>query len=217
MTVNYREAYGIYACNGILFNHESPVRGETFVTRKITRAVANISLGFQKTLSLGNLNAKRDWGHAADYVEAMYLMLQQDIPEDYVIATGKTTTVRSFVDHAFREVGIHLQFDGSGPTEKGTIIDIDEVRFELHTGVKPDHLFIGQTIVQVDPFYYRPTEVDLLIGDPTKAKKQLGWEAKYTVSDLVTEMVESDLIEVKRNHLLKSNGFEIISNVEEIA
>lgn len=217
MTVNYREAYGMYACNGILFNHESPVRGETFVTRKITRAVANISLGFQKTLSLGNLNAKRDWGHAADYVEAMYLMLQQDIPEDYVIATGKTTTVRSFVDKAFREVGIHLSFEGEGPNEKARIEEIDEVQFLLHTGVRPDHLFIGQTLVQVDPFYYRPTEVDLLIGDPSKAKNQLGWEAKHSVSDLVTEMVQSDLVEVKRNHLLKTNGFEIISNVEEIA
>ncbi len=217
MTVNYREAYGMYACNGILFNHESPVRGETFVTRKITRAVANISLGFQKTLSLGNLNAKRDWGHAADYVEAMYLMLQQDIPEDYVIATGKTTTVRSFVDMAFREVGIHLSFEGEGPNEKAHIEEIDEVQFLLQTGVRPDHLYVGQTLVQVDPFYYRPTEVDLLIGDPSKAKNQLGWKAKHTVSDLVTEMVQSDLVEVKRNHLLKTNGFEIISNVEEIA
>ncbi len=217
MTINYREAYGMYACNGILFNHESPVRGETFVTRKITRAVANISLGFQKTLSLGNLDAKRDWGHAADYVEAMYLMLQQDIPEDYVIATGKTTTVRSFVDKAFREVGIRLSFEGEGPNEKARIEEIDEVRFLLQTGVRPDHLFVGQILVQVDPFYYRPTEVDLLIGDPSKAKSQLGWKAKRTVSDLITEMVQSDLLEVKRNHLLKTNGFEIISNVEEIA
>ncbi|MBM3428368.1 MAG: GDP-mannose 4,6-dehydratase, partial [Bacteroidetes bacterium] len=188
MTVNYREAYGMHASNGILFNHESPLRGETFVTRKITRAVANISLGMQKVLSLGNLDAQRDWGHAKDYVEAMYLILQQDNPDDYVIATGITTRVRDFVLKAFLEVGIQLEFSGNGVEEKGVIAGIDQVKFSTITG-KDCPLQIGETLVVVDPYYFRPTEVELLIGDSTKAQKVLGWAPKYTLSEMIAEMV----------------------------
>jgi len=216
MTVNYREAYNMYACNGILFNHESPVRGETFVTRKITRAVANISLGFQSVLSLGNLDAKRDWGHAKDYVEAMYLMLQQDEPEDFVIATGTTTSIRDFVKIAFSEVGIDIAFSGKGVEEKGVVDGIDRQKFEAATGIEANHLTIGQELVKVDPFYFRPTEVELLIGDPTKAKEKLGWVAKHTLADLVSEMVSSDVERVRKNHYLKTGGFAILNNVEDV-
>lgn len=216
MTVNYREAYNMYACNGILFNHESPVRGETFVSRKITRAVANISLGFQKILSLGNLDAQRDWGHAKDYVEAMYLMLQQDQPEDFVIATGKTTRVRELVRMAFQEVGITLECIGTGADEKGIIAAIDRDYFEQATGIEPNHLNIGQTVVTIDPFYFRPTEVDLLIGNPAKAKAKLGWEAKHTLDELVSEMVEHDLTWVRKNHHLMNGGFEIVNQMEDV-
>lgn len=216
ITVNYREAYNMFACNGILFNHESPVRGETFVTRKITRAVANISLGFQGVLSLGNLDAKRDWGHAKDYVEAMYLMLQQDKPEDFVIATGRTTAIRDFVRMAFHEVGIMLDFTGKGADEKGIIAGIDRDLFESQTGLEPDHLNIGQELIQVDPFYFRPTEVNLLIGDATKAKKKLGWQPQHTLEEMVSEMVQSDVELVKRNHHLKNGGFLIHNKVEDL-
>jgi GDPmannose 4,6-dehydratase len=216
MTVNYREAYNMFACNGILFNHESPLRGETFVSRKITRAVANISLGFQKVLSLGNLSAQRDWGHAKDYVEAMYLMLQQDTPEDYVIATGKMTTVRELARMAFAEVGITLDFQGKGADEKGYIGEIDYTKFADATGLEPLHLSVGQPLVQVDPYYYRPTEVDLLIGNPAKAKAQLGWEARHTLAELVREMVEADLLWVRKNHYLQNGGFEIINQMEDV-
>lgn len=216
MTVNYREAYNMYACNGILFNHESPVRGETFVTRKITRAVANISLGFQQVLSLGNLDAKRDWGHAKDYVEAMYLMLQQEEPEDFVIATGKTTSIRDFVKLAFGEVGLDIVFNGKGIEEKGIIDGIDRERFETATGIEANHLSIGQEIVKVDPFYFRPTEVELLIGDPSKAKEKLGWVAKHSLEELVAEMVECDVERVRKNHYLKTGGFAILNNVEDV-
>lgn len=216
ITVNYREAYNMFACNGILFNHESPVRGETFVTRKITRAVANISLGFQQLLSLGNLDAKRDWGHAKDYVEAMYLMLQQDIPEDFVIATGTTTSIRDFVRMAFNEVGIEIEFNGKGVEEKGLISAIDRVKFESQTGIEPNHLHIGKELVKVDPFYFRPTEVDLLIGDPTKAKEKLGWVAKHTLPELISEMVTCDVERVRKNHYLKTGGFAILNNVEDV-
>ncbi len=215
-TVNYREAYQMFACNGILFNHESPVRGETFVTRKITRAVANIAMGFQKVLSLGNLDAKRDWGHARDFVEAMYLMLQQDEPEDFVIATGKTTSVRDFAAMAFAETGITVEFSGEGKDETGLIAHIDRARFEEMTGMEPSHLFPGQAVIQIDPFYFRPTEVDLLIGDPSKAKARLGWEARYTLAELAAEMVESDLIRVRRNHYLENGGFATLKNVEDL-
>ncbi|MFN7119864.1 MAG: GDP-mannose 4,6-dehydratase [Saprospiraceae bacterium] len=216
MTVNYREAYHMFACNGILFNHESPVRGETFVSRKITRAVAHIALGFQKVLSLGNLDAQRDWGHAKDYVEAMYLMLQQDQPEDFVIATGKTSTVRDLVRMAFSEVGITLDFIGSGVNEKGIITSINKDFFEQATGIEPNHLAIGQTVITIDPFYFRPTEVDLLIGDPTKAKEKLGWEARHSLAELVAEMVEHDLIWVRKNHHLQNGGFEVVHQMEDV-
>jgi GDPmannose 4,6-dehydratase len=183
ITVNYREAYNMFACNGILFNHESPQRGETFVTRKITRATAQIVLGLEKCLYLGNLNSKRDWGHAKDYIEGMYLMLQQDVPEDFVLATGVTTTIRDFVKMSFMEVGIKLEFRGDNENEEGYIVE--------NTG-KYD-LKVGDVIVKVDPKYFRPTEVDLLIGDPTKANKILGWKPKYTLETLVKEMVASDV------------------------
>ena len=184
ITVNYREAYGMFACNGILFNHESPRRGETFVTRKITRAVAKISLGLEQTLYLGNLNSKRDWGHAKDYVEGMYLMLQQEKAEDFVLATGITTTIRDFVRMAFKEVGIDLGFRGSDENEEGYIIS--------NKGIY-NHLEVGKILVKVDPKYYRPTEVDLLIGDPRKANHKLGWNPKYNINSLVKEMVSSDI------------------------
>jgi GDPmannose 4,6-dehydratase len=182
--VNYREAYNIFACNGILFNHESPLRGETFVTRKITRAVAAIAEGLQDCLYLGNLNAQRDWGHAKDYVEAMWLMLQQEKAEDFVIATGTTTTVRDFAKMAFKEAGIEIEFVGSGSSEKGIIRSCKNERYNLP---------VGKEVIAVDPNYFRPTEVDLLIGDATKAKKILGWTPQYTLQQLIKEMVVSDL------------------------
>lgn len=191
ITVNYREAYNIFACNGILFNHESPVRGETFVTRKITRAVAAIALGMQDCLYLGNLDAKRDWGHARDYVHAMWLMLQQDIPEDFVIATGTTTSVRDFVTMAFREIGITIAFSGTGVNEKGYVLGCEDEQYALP---------VGKEIVAVDPAYFRPTEVDLLIGDATKARTKLGWTPQYTLDNLVSEMIHNDI------RLLKMNG-----------
>ncbi len=184
ITVNYREAYNIYAVNGILFNHEGPTRGETFVTRKITRAVAQIAHGKLKTMSLGNLDAKRDWGHAKDYVEAMWLMMQQDTPEDYVIATGITTSIRDFVKMAFGEVGIEIEFRGAGVQETGVVTACRRAEYQVPA---------GQTVVAVNPVYFRPTEVDLLIGDATKAKNQLGWQPKYTLQEMVSEMVQSDL------------------------
>ena len=208
ITVNYREAYDMYACNGILFNHESPVRGETFVTRKITRAVAKIALGLQDKLFLGNLSAKRDWGHAKDYVEAMWLILQQEQAEDYVIATGVTTTVRDFVRMAFAELGIEIEFSGKDLHEKGVIIDRDEdILSRLNIPV--DQVKLGQTVVKVDPQYFRPTEVDLLIGDPTKANQKLGWKPRYSLPMLVKEMVESDLQLMRKEEYLKNGGFAI--------
>lgn len=184
ITKNYREAYNIFACNGILFNHESPRRGETFVTRKITMATAAIAKGKQECLYLGNLNALRDWGHAKDYVEAMWRILQQDNAEDYVIATGKTTSVRDFVKMAFLEIGVELTFEGQNENESGKVVKCNNPDYQLE---------IGKTVVKVDPTYYRPTEVDLLIGDPTKSKTKLGWEPKYDLQNLIREMVNSDL------------------------
>jgi GDP-mannose 4,6-dehydratase len=213
ITVNYREAYKMYACNGILFNHESPVRGETFVTRKITRAVAKIALGLQDKLYLGNLSAQRDWGHAKDYVEAMWLILQQDTPEDFVIATGVTTTVRDFVRMAFAELGIEIEFSGKGEQEKGVIIDIDEERLS-ELNIDKSLIKFGQTVVKVDPAYYRPTEVDLLIGDPTKANTKLGWTPKYDLQMLVTDMVQSDLHLMRKEEYLKRGGFETLNYFE---
>ncbi|MEY3678734.1 MAG: hypothetical protein RI924_875 [Bacteroidota bacterium] len=206
ITVNYREAYQMYACNGILFNHESPIRGETFVTRKITRAAAKIALGLQQTLYLGNLSAQRDWGHAKDYVEAMWLILQQEKPEDYVIATGVTTTVRDFVKLAFEELGIEIEFSGKDENEKGVIINVNEARCK-ELGIDADQLKLGTTVVKVDPKYYRPTEVDLLLGDPSKAKKQLGWTPKYDLPALVQDMVLSDLHLMKKDEFLKQGGY----------
>ena len=213
MTVNYREAYNMYACNGILFNHESPVRGETFVTRKITRAAAKIALGLQDTLYLGNLDAKRDWGHAKDYVEAMYLMLQQDIAEDFVIATGVTTEVREFIRMAFEELGIDVEFSGKGVDEKGVIIDLREDRLS-ELKIDKQKLSLGSTIVKVDPRYFRPTEVELLIGDPTKANTKLNWKPKFTVQDLVKDMVHSDLKLMRKNKYLADGGFAIMNYFE---
>jgi GDPmannose 4,6-dehydratase len=197
ITVNYREAYGMYACNGILFNHESPNRGETFVTRKITRATAQIALGQQECLFLGNLNAQRDWGHAKDYVEGMYLILQQEKPEDFVLATGITTYIRDFVKMSFAEVGIELAFKGEAENEEGYIVACNNPEYQLE---------IGKSVVKVDPRYYRPTEVELLIGDPTKANTKLGWKPKYTLQTMVTEMVASDLIIFKKERHVKQSG-----------
>ncbi|WP_158825347.1 GDP-mannose 4,6-dehydratase [Mucilaginibacter lacusdianchii] len=213
ITVNYREAYGIYACNGILFNHESPLRGETFVTRKITRAVAKIAMGLQDKLYLGNLDAQRDWGHAKDYVEAMYLILQQDTPEDFVIATGVTTRVREFVRLAFLELGIEVEFSGKGTHERGVVIDMDEDRMH-ELGLNPDNLKFGQTVVKVDLRYYRPTEVDLLIGDPTKANQKLGWQPKHTLQELITDMVQADLETAKQNNFLQQRGYSTLNHLE---
>jgi GDPmannose 4,6-dehydratase len=200
ITVNYREAYGMFAVNGILFNHESPLRGETFVTRKITRGVAKIALGMQDKIYLGNMDAKRDWGHAKDYVEAMWLILQQDVPEDYVIATGVTTTVRDFVRMAFAEVGAVLEFRGEGVEEKGYVVASNNPDFPIE---------IGKEVVAVDATYFRPTEVDLLIGDPTKSKTKLGWEPKYDLPMLVNDMVSSDVRLFQKEKLLKESGFDI--------
>ncbi|NND09475.1 MAG: GDP-mannose 4,6-dehydratase [Saprospiraceae bacterium] len=205
ITVNYREAYQMYACNGILFNHESPLRGETFVSRKITRAAAKISLGLQDKLYIGNLDAERDWGHAKDYVEAMWLMLQQDQPEDFVIATGKTTSVRELVGMAFAEVGIRIEFQGKGITEKGIVSHTDDENVLVDK---------GQEVVAVDTNYFRPTEVDQLIGDPAKAKEQLGWEAKCSLAELVKEMVEADLELFRRDQALRDAGFPVRNEFE---
>ena len=211
--VNYREAYNMYACNGILFNHESPIRGETFVTRKITRAAAKIVLGLQNCMYMGNLSAKRDWGHAKDYIEAMWLMLQQDKAEDFVIATGVTTTVRDFIRMAFTELGVEIEFSGKDEHEKGVVIDVDQQRM-VELGLNADALKFGQTIVKIDPKYFRPTEVDLLIGDATKAKEKLGWVPKYDLKALVEDMVQSDLHLVKKDDYLKKGGFKTLNYFE---
>ncbi|MBA7518332.1 GDP-mannose 4,6-dehydratase [subsurface metagenome] len=205
ITVNYREAYNMFACNGILFNHESPIRGETFVTRKITRAVARIALGLQDKFYLGNLSAKRDWGHAKDYIKAMYLMLQQDEPEDYVIATGITTEIREFVKMAFGEVGIELDFKGGGADEKVYIKTCNDSRYQIEK---------GKEVLAIDPRYFRPTEVDLLIGDPTKAKTNLGWEIEYDLQALIKDMVSSDLKLMKKEQYLRQGGYKILNYFE---
>ena len=194
----------MFACNGILFNHESPLRGETFVTRKITRAVAQLALGLQSCLFMGNIDAKRDWGHAKDYVEAMWLILQQELPEDYVIATGITTTVRDFIKMAFNEVGAGIEFKGKG---------VDEVGF-VSSCTNEYNFSVGQEVVKIDPRYFRPTEVDLLIGDPSKANKQLGWQPKYSLKELVAEMVAADVHAFKQEKLLIESGFQIARQFE---
>ena len=198
ITINYREAYGMYACNGILFNHESPIRGETFVSRKITRGVAEIVLGLKKKLWLGNLHAQRDWGHARDYVEAMWLMLQQQQPEDFVIATGVTTTVREFARLAFAFAGVEIQFVGEGIDEKAVVAEVSLPDIPLRK---------GDTVIEVDSRYFRPTEVDVLMGDPDKARRLLGWESKTSLRDLVREMVEADLEHFRKDIVLKESGF----------
>ncbi|GAA4903242.1 GDP-mannose 4,6-dehydratase [Mucilaginibacter defluvii] len=213
ITVNYREAYNMYACNGILFNHESPIRGETFVTRKITRAAARIAMGLQSHLYMGNLSAQRDWGHAKDYVEAMWLMLQQPEPLDFVIATGVTTTVRDFIRLAFAELGIEVEFSGRNENEKGVIIDLDEDRL-TELNIDQAKLKFGQTVVKVDPKYYRPTEVELLIGDATKAREKLGWMPKYDLDALVADMVQADLLEVRKDEYLQKGGFKTLNYFE---
>lgn len=224
ITVNYREAYNMYACNGILFNHESPIRGETFVTRKITRAIARIVLGMQDNLFLGNLSAKRDWGHAKDYIKAMYLVLQQDKPDDYVIATGVTTSIRDFVKLCCNEIGIEVTFKGKGKDEKGYFTGIDEKVFVEKVGesflsyVKSKLLMrVGQgeaPIVQVDSRYFRPTEVDLLIGDPTKANEKLGWIPEYDLKGLVEDMMQSDIQLMKKDEYLREGGFRTMNYFE---
>lgn len=204
-TVNYREAYNIFACNGILFNHESPVRGETFVTRKITRATARIALGLQDMIYIGNMDAKRDWGHAKDYVRMMWMILQADEPEDWVIATGVTTSVRDFIKMAFSEIGVSLRFEGTGVDEKAYIAACEDDRFDLE---------IGKQVVAVDSNYFRPTEVDLLVGDATKAKVKLGWEPEYQLSDLVKEMMKSDLKLMQKQQYLKEGGYNTLNYFE---
>ena len=205
ITKNYREAYNIFACNGILFNHESPLRGETFVTRKITRATAKIALGLQDKLFLGNLDALRDWGHAKDYVEAMWLILQQDTPEDYVIATGVTTSVRDFVRMSFKQVGVELEFKGDGVNERAYVVSCANADYQLE---------IGREVVAVDPAYFRPTEVDLLIGDPTKSKTKLGWKPQYNLEGLVEDMMASDVDHFKKELMLKAAGYSVKNQFE---
>ena len=202
ITVNYREAYNMFAVNGILFNHESPVRGETFVTRKITRAACRIALGLQETVYLGNLDAQRDWGHAKDFVEAMWLMLQQEIPEDFVIATGITTTVREFVTKVFAELGIEIEFQGNGVGETGLVKKCNNPEYTLKAGTK---------VIAVDPAYYRPTEVEILIGDPTKAKTKLNWKLKYDLSGLIKDMVSADIELFKKDRYLVKGGHKVFN------
>lgn len=217
ITVNYREAYGMHASNGILFNHESPLRGETFVTRKVTRAVSRIALGIQKQVYLGNLDSKRDWGHAKDYVRAMHLILQQDQPDDYVIATGVTTSIRDFVRMAFAEIGAQLEFRGKGVEEVALLSGIDESLFNKVVGESYLTDFkqrIGSVIVGVDPQYFRPTEVDLLIGNAEKAKKKLGWEPVYSLTDLVHDMMVSDIKLMKKESYLREGGYRILNYFE---
>lgn len=217
ITVNYREAYGMHASNGILFNHESPLRGETFVTRKVTRAVSRIALGIQKQVYLGNLDSKRDWGHAKDYVRAMHLILQQDKPDDYVIATGVTTSIRDFVRMAFAEIGAQLEFRGKGVEEVALLSGIDEFLFNKVVGESYLTDFkqrIGSVVVGVDPQYFRPTEVDLLIGNAEKARKKLGWEPVYSLTDLVHDMMVSDIKLMKKESYLREGGYRILNYFE---
>lgn len=214
ITVNYREAYGMYACNGILFNHESPLRGETFVTRKVTRAAAKIALGLQDALYMGNLDAQRDWGHAKDYVEAMYLILQQETPEDYVVATGVTTRVRDFIRKTFAFLGITLDFTGENENEIGIISAVDTVRLDELGIALGNHLALGTVVVKIDSRYYRPTEVELLIGDPTKAKEKLGWTPKHTLDMLIADMAMSDLRLFQKDKLLLEEGFNVLNYYE---
>lgn len=217
ITVNYREAYGMHASNGILFNHESPYRGETFVTRKVTRAASRIALGLQSKVFMGNLSSKRDWGHAKDYVEAMYLILQQDTPDDYVISTGVTTTIRDFIKMSFMEVGIRIEFEGEDEKEVGRIAAIDEQTFTTTVGeefLPAMKARVGEIVVGVDPQYYRPTEVELLIGDNSKAKAKLGWTPKYDLKALCKDMMSSDVNLMKKEEYLRKGGYKILNYFE---
>jgi GDPmannose 4,6-dehydratase len=219
ITVNYREAYGLHASNGILFNHESPIRGETFVSRKITRALARIVLGMQQTLFMGNLSSKRDWGHAKDYIKAMYLILQQQMPDDYVIATGITTEVREFIRRSFALTGIEISFNGEKEEETGTIKSIDDSVFieivgKEHLDSFKNRIKNNPVIVKIDPAYYRPTEVDLLLGDPKKAREKLGWVPEYNLDGLIKDMVTSDIVLMKRESYLKKGGFSTYNYFE---
>lgn len=217
ITVNYREAYGMHASNGILFNHESPLRGETFVTRKVTRAVSRIVLGLQGKVFMGNLSSKRDWGHAKDYIKAMYLILQQDTPDDYVISTGITTTIRDFIKMSFMEVGVTVDFKGENEQEEGFITAVDDVKFTNKVGIEYLAGFktrIGDSVVGVDPAYFRPTEVDILIGDNTKAKQKLGWEPSYDLNGLCEDMMSHDVTLMKKEEFLRKGGYKILNYFE---
>jgi GDPmannose 4,6-dehydratase len=217
ITVNYREAYGLFACNGILFNHESPIRGETFVTRKITRAAARIALGLQEDLYLGNLSALRDWGHARDYVAAQWLILQQETPEDYVIATGEQHSVREFCTRAFAQLGIELEWRGSGKAEQGIVATLHPSplleEYAQHSRTRLPQP--GKIIVHVDPAYFRPTEVETLLGDPSKAREKLGWRPQITFTELIREMIANDLLEATREYICQRNGFPLQTSCEE--
>jgi GDPmannose 4,6-dehydratase len=219
ITVNYREAYKMHASNGILFNHESPIRGETFVTRKVTRAISRIVLGMQEKMFMGNLSSKRDWGHAKDYIRAMYLVLQQEKPDDYVIATGITTTIRDFIRFSCKEIGLKIDFEGKDIHEKGFITEIDKAVFIEKVGKQfvpaiLDMIKSKTVILEIDPRYFRPTEVDLLIGDPSKAKEKLGWEPQYDLNALIKDMIESDIKLMKKDVYLKTEGFDTLNHFE---
>ncbi|EGK02899.1 MULTISPECIES: GDP-mannose 4,6-dehydratase [Dysgonomonas] len=217
ITVNYREAYGMHASNGILFNHESPLRGETFVTRKVTRAVSRIALGLQKKVYMGNLSSKRDWGHAKDYIKAMYLILQQDTPDDYVISTGVTTTIRDFIKMSFMELGVEVEFKGENEKEEGYIVSINDDVFSKVVGEEYLSSFkkrVGEVVVGVDPAYFRPTEVEILIGDNTKARTKLGWEPTYDLKALCQDMVVHDIELMKKEEFLKNGGYRILNYFE---
>lgn len=217
ITVNYREAYGMHASNGILFNHESPLRGETFVTRKVTRAVSRIALNLQKKVFMGNLSSQRDWGHAKDYIKAMYLILQQDTADDYVISTGITTTIRDFIKMSFNEIGLNVEFKGEGVNEEGVISSIHEATFAQEVGLEYIESIkkrIGESVVGVDPAYFRPTEVDILIGDNSKAKEKLGWSPTYDLKGLCQDMMKSDINLMKKEEFLKNGGYKILNYFE---
>lgn len=219
ITRNYREAYGMHASNGILFNHESPIRGETFVSRKITRAVARIVLGLQAAVFMGNLSSKRDWGHAKDYVRAMHLILQQEKPDDYVIATGVTTEIREFIRKTFEKLGVEIRFDGEGESETGSLISIDENSFREEVGDEyvnglNERIKSNPVVVRVDPAYFRPTEVDLLIGNPTKSNEKLGWYPEYDLDGLISDMIESDVRLMKKERYLRDGGYETLNYFE---
>ena len=217
ITVNYREAYNMFACNGILFNHESPFRGETFVTRKVTRAVSRIALGIQNEVFMGNISSKRDWGHAKDYVKAMYLILQQEKPDDYVIATGVTTSIRDFICKSFEKTGIAVEFSGNGVNETGKITGINNDVFIEKVGetyLENIKNRIGETVVKVDPKYFRPTEVELLMGDATKARTKLSWEPQYGLEELIEDMMQNDIKEMKKEAYVKDGGYRILNYFE---